>query len=532
MLRLPTLTLAALLFSAASVKSQLTISAGSTFTIQSAGIVTVEGDITGSADITGAGKIVLSGNTAAQNVNMNGFTISNLEMDNGFNANLTGNTRIGTSLLFTVGKINAGNFNLNLAPATISTGMGISKFVETNGTGQVLQELTANVIASVVPVGAGTVYRPAFITSTGTYSSASVGVRALAVADPNRPPSLSDYVTAYWPVTKTGVTGTVSLGGQYDNADIVGTEAFLRGYFFNATDWSSAGQVNDAATNRITAPVTTATGEISGFDKFSLVKTKAFLQGAYVSGGLMSENLRTAPNLIPLTDPYRTAPYTTSFAHVANANTETVVGTVITAPAVGLADNIVDWVFLQLRDNTTGTTILQTRSALLQRDGDIVDVDGISPVTFNNVVDGNYTIAVRHRNHLGLSTDPATFNPALGETKSTAVLVDLSVATDAQLFGPTAAYTVSVDGRNLLWGGNATAVVAQVSNYSGPNNDKDYILATGLGGNSTATVTEYNKSDLNLTRTVRFSGPGNDKDFLLSNVLGGLSTVTRTQSLP
>ena len=67
--------------------------------------------------------------------------------------------------------------------------------------------------------------------------------------------------------------------------------------------------------------------------------------------------------------------------------------------------------------------VLQTRSALVQRDGDIVDIDGVSPVTFNNVASTNYTIAVRHRNHLGLSTNPATFNPLLGETKSTASLV-------------------------------------------------------------------------------------------------------------
>ena len=46
---------------------------------------------------------------------------------------------------------------------------------------------------------------------------------------------------------------------------------------------------------------------------------------------------------------------------------------------------------------------LATRAALLQRDGDVVDVDGVSSVQVA-VADGNYYVAVRHRNHLGVMT--------------------------------------------------------------------------------------------------------------------------------
>lgn len=530
MLKLPTLTLAALLFTAASVKSQLTISAGSTFNIQASGVVTVEGDITGSADITGAGKIVLSGNTVAQNVTMNGFTISNLEMDNPFNANLTGNTRVGSSLSFLQGKILSGNFNLNLAPATSSTGMGVSKFVETNGTGQVIQELTGQVTAAVIPVGAGTTYRPAFLTTpAGTYTGANVGVKVLGVANPNRPPSMSDYIGAYWPVTKTGTigTGTVTLAGQYvDPTDVTfGSETRLSGYYFTGTDWSSVGSSLDVASNRASAPITAATGELYAMDKFNLINARALLQGAYNTGGLMFDNLRTSPSLIPNADPYRSVPYNTAFTHVANSINEN-------APAAVFNDlannnNIVDWVFLQLRN---GSTVLQTRSALIQKDGDIVDVDGVSPVTFNNIASGNYTIAVRHRNHLGLSTDPASYIPSFGETKSTAALVDFSTRPDSDIFGTAGTAYATTGGFNLLWAGNAFIDI--ITAYSGPNNDKDYILSAGLGGNASATVTGYNVSDINMNRTVTYSGPGNDKDFLLATPLSGVSTATRTQQLP
>ncbi|MEO8109671.1 MAG: hypothetical protein ABI594_06565 [Ginsengibacter sp.] len=517
-----------------STQAQLTVN-GSQFFIQSGAVVTVQGDITGTVDILGPGKVLLQG-AANQNINMNGFTIPVLEVDNAANVTLTGNTRIGTSLTFTNGKIKSANFNLTLSDVITTTGMGTNKFIETTGTGQVFKELTANVSANEIPVGAGSSYRPAFLTTSGTYTStAKIGIRVLGVADPNRPPKLSDYISAYWPITKTGITGTVTVAGKYINgSDVTGTEANLRGYYFTGTDWSSTSETHNTATDQISAPITAATGELSALDKFDLLNAKVFLQGAYNSTtGVMSDALRTAPNLIPLSEPYSSPPYSASFTHVANAGGETVNATVFNSQSLP-NDDIVDWVFLELRNNaTSGNTVLQTRSALVQRDGDIVDIDGVSPVTFNNVASANYTIAIRHRNHLGLSTDPSTFTPLLGETKSTALLstnqVDFTTATDPNLYGTSAAYSIASDGKNMLWGGNANFNTNV--KYGGPSNDKDYIL-TILGGNSTATVNGYNQADINFNRAVKYGGPGNDKDFLLSTIFNGVSTSSRIESLP
>ncbi len=306
------LTIASAFF-AFQVKAQLTVSGAQLF-IQSGAVITVQGDVTGNTDILGPGKILLQGSTN-QNVNMNGFTIPVLEINNATGATLTGDTRIGTSLTFTAGKIKTANFNLTLANVATFTGAGTSKFIETTGTGQVFKELTANVSSNEIPVGAGTTYRPAFLTTSGTYSSAKIGVRVLAVADPNRPPKLSDYINAYWPITKTGITGTVTVAGQYVDPDLTtGAEANIRGYFFNGTDWSSTSETHNISTNQISAPITTASGDLSALDKFDLLKAKVFLQGAFnTSTGVMSDALRTPTNYIPLSDPYRTAPYNTSF---------------------------------------------------------------------------------------------------------------------------------------------------------------------------------------------------------------------------
>ena len=518
-------------FSIGNLHAQLTVSGAQLF-IQSGAVITVQGDVTGNTDILGPGKILLQG-SANQNVNMNGFTIPVLEINNAAGATLTGNTRIGTTLTFTAGKIKTANFNLTLSNTLAFTGAGTNKFIETTGTGQVFKELTANVSANQIPVGAGSSYRPAFLTTSGTYSSAKIGVRVLAVADPNRPPKLSDFINAYWPITKTGITGTVTVAGQYvDPADIsTGAEGNLRGYYYNGTDWSSTSETHNTSTNQVSAPITGASGDLTALDKFDLLKAKVFLQGAYnTSTGVMSDALRTPTNLIPLSDPYRTVPYNTSFTQVANTITETAAGSVF-ANQASTNDNIVDWVFLELRNTTVspGNMVVQTRSALVQRDGDIVDIDGVSPVTFNNVASTNYVIAVRHRNHLGLSTDPSTYKPSLAETKSTASLVDFTTQTDTNLYG-TSAYLVATDGKNVLWGGNAN--FNSNVKYTGPGNDKDYILSNILGGNSTGTVTGYNQADINFNGAVKYTGPGNDKDYLLSTILNGVSTASKTESLP
>lgn len=75
---------------------------------------------------------------------------------------------------------------------------------------------------------------------------------------------------------------------------------------------------------------------------------------------------------------------------------------------------IVDWIKIELRDKSNSATILYTRSALLQRDGDIVETDGISPVFFNDVAFDDYFISIKHRNHLGImSASAVTFSSTI-----------------------------------------------------------------------------------------------------------------------
>ncbi|MBK8338906.1 MAG: hemagglutinin protein, partial [Flavobacteriales bacterium] len=62
-----------------------------------------------------------------------------------------------------------------------------------------------------------------------------------------------------------------------------------------------------------------------------------------------------------------------------------------------------DWVVVELRDNTNPASIVASRAALIQRDGDVVSTNGTTPVLFDQAP-GIYRVALRHRNHLGVMT--------------------------------------------------------------------------------------------------------------------------------
>jgi hypothetical protein len=111
---------------------------------------------------------------------------------------------------------------------------------------------------------------------------------------------------------------------------------------------------------------------------------KVLLQGPFNAGNsLMFDNLRTG-NRIPSSDPYAsgtfqitpstTGNYSTHFVAVNGGGIKTINTGVL---AVTGNNAIVDWVFIELRDGNDRNTVVVTRAALIQRDGDIVDMDGL-----------------------------------------------------------------------------------------------------------------------------------------------------------
>lgn len=251
----------------------------------------------------------------------------------------------------------------------------------------------------------------------------------------------------------------------------------------------------------------------------------AFLQGAlYLSpNAIMTDDLRSTQvggvSLIPTDEPYAAM---TNFTHVGNGGGETTTAGVL-GVQTNTDDNIVDWVFLELRDATNSATVVETQSALIQRDGNIVDAaDGTSNVCFSGLASNDVFVAIRHRNHLGVMTSAAvTLTP-------TGTAVDFSTTT---LHGTNAAglgvkSTGAANTVTGLWLGDVNSNGHTL--YETAGNDVTPILNTVmsapgntfLGGTRGFSYDDvYSTRDINMNGNVRYETVNNDVEPILNNVL-------------
>ncbi len=243
------------------------------------------------------------------------------------------------------------------------------------------------------------------------------------------------------------------------------------------------------------------------------VAARVFLEGPYdAATGQMRDQLRTLPSF-PLTEPFTALGYTHN-----GGGGESVPAPVLAATG---SNAIVDWVVLELRNPLDPADVLSTRSALLQRDGDIVSTDGASAVSFPRGP-GSYYLAVRHRNHLGMMTaGPVALNAAPSS-------VDLSTAA---AYGTDARKSIAgAYPKQVLWAGDVS--FDGLLQYVGNGNDRDPILVAIGGAVPTSTITGYRTEDVNLDGTVKYVGDGNDRDPILVNIGGAVPTSTRPEQLP
>jgi hypothetical protein len=207
------------------------------------------------------------------------------------------------------------------------------------------------------------------------------------------------------------------------------------------------------------------------------------------------------------------------------------------------ANAIVDWVYVELRDEVTNTLVVASTSALLQRDGDVVGVDGVSPLEFN-IASANYYITIKHRNHLGVMSKDTIL---LDATAKTVDFTDGSIST----FGTDGQTTFGMTGgKSGMWAGDSTgnglvnylgaqseipSIRLQV--FSDPNNSV-------FGGPPVGTYQSggYNATDINMDGFTVYSGATTDvlivRDNIFNNpsnsVFGGppVATYSFTQQLP
>lgn len=115
-----------------------------------------------------------------------------------------------------------------------------------------------------------------------------------------------------------------------------------------------------------------------------LFNGKVYLQGAYEN--LLMRTTLSKSKLLPLKQPYTSEPW--------NYNGNESVASV--------PSDAVDWLLLELRTDVSKTTVVSQRAAFLLSNGNIVDIDGVSPVSFHDAAPGDYFVVIHHRNHLNI----------------------------------------------------------------------------------------------------------------------------------
>lgn len=259
------------------------------------------------------------------------------------------------------------------------------------------------------------------------------------------------------------------------------------------------------------------------FDEFPGINDKSFhlkvfLEGPYNSStGEMNTDLNTL-GLIPLSQPYNVAPWN-------YAGTETVT-------AIPKTD-VVDWVLIEIREASNANaanpnTVIGTRAGFLLKNGDVADLDGMTPLTYEDLELDNAKeqfVVVYHRNHLAImSADPLTLIG--GELH-----YDFSIGT---IFarGNTLGYKC-LDKNTTICGMIAGDILHDYSiKYTGSNNDRASIFTTiGASTNITNTVNGYYTEDLNLDGVVKYTGSNNDRAliFLAIDAATNVTNVVNSQ---
>jgi hypothetical protein len=286
------------------------------------------------------------------------------------------------------------------------------------------------------------------------------------------------------------------------------------------------------------SPINPCDPYLSAACKGVTVDVKIKLMGALVGNqdplNIMSDELRTKL-VLPTTEPYSKLTHIHHIGVPVNPNSEPGTGTNGNSGAGGVNntgsteykewftpgllyvtgnDAPIDWVLVELRPASYPDSVVATRAAILQADGDIRDVDGFDYLQFSEVNAGDYYVSVRHRNHLGVMTeDPYLLSP-------TVTTIDFK-DNGTNVYGDES--RISHNGEMAMWPGDFNNDGRVI--YQGPSNDVTYLFQTVLlnQGNTEELanfiVQGYKQADLNLDGNSIYQGPNNDRAMMLLNAI-------------
>lgn len=495
-------------------------------------IESISCNVNGTYNVTFSSDGVVSSNAGS----ITGTSV--LNVPSGTNVRLTSTNGCGTTSMVDVNSPNcptsncASPMSLSVGQAVCTgTGSYIVSYTIVNGTlnvssGASVQQTFVNggVISGTVTVSSLT-----NVTLTATSTSSSCGSQVITVVAPTNcgTPSCNDGDVGISYSTSCNGNGSYNINYSVVSGTSVTSST---GSFVNLTG-SVTLTVTENGCSPKTIIVTPPSCIVNNDVKLQL---KVFLQGAFfnpsgATDNLMRDDLRTL-GVLPTIEPY-SGMANSRFTKVADAGGQSIGAGVLTNSG---SDAIVDWVFVELRDASNPTTILKTRAALVQRDGDVVEAtDGLTPVTFSGAVGTSYYVSIKHRNHLGAMTASPILMTATG------TVVDFTTMTASQLWdsglvltdGSLGSYNGSEEvivgnGKMALWAGN-TRNTDNKEKYSGTSPDPATVLSqvitypANTGGlyNYDYVTPVYMIGDINLDGKVKYAGTFSDTAFTLFNII-------------
>lgn len=273
-------------------------------------------------------------------------------------------------------------------------------------------------------------------------------------------------------------------------------------------------------------------------------RIRVYLEGSLYNNGnaisstgrpLMRDNLRSNPfnglNYIPVSDPYKNA---TEFIDIRSKYQHRTTGLlskfneIINPSAVFSVSGqnaIVDWVFVELRSSSDSTNVLATRSGLLQRDGDITEIDGISPLRFPMLQPDSFFVVVRHRNHLGVMSMKIHSENLVDFTSPDTPIYDFGTSKgNGYNYTGLAQKSTVLDGYMAMWGGDFDG--DRKIKYVNPNDDHNIlfydVLAYPLNFNIASNYNfgfGYIQGDFDMDGKVKYDNPNDDKNLLFLQII-------------
>jgi fibronectin-binding autotransporter adhesin len=253
--------------------------------------ITVLGNVLNSATHasggTGSGSLILGGSVNQSVGGNNKGVFGNLTLNNAAGATTTANQEI--TKVLSLSNTNGGILNIgsnllvlsNPLPGAV-TGYDAKHYIRTNG---IVADLGVRknypnaAYSFTFPLGSATKYTPVTMNLKSASSAGTITVQPIDLAHPSTTdpasPIIPNKISFYWKVSSTLSSPTVDMTYTYTDADVIGTEAYILGRFYNGA-WQPTGGIVGSSGN--------AGANTLSVSNYTGVPTAGIIDGDYTGG--------------------------------------------------------------------------------------------------------------------------------------------------------------------------------------------------------------------------------------------------------